>query len=303
MAEFATPGAAFTARTQGWVTALTGTIGVAILRESDGTVITARTTAGITEATTGVYAVTLTAPTAAGDYLIVWTSDAAATPAYRAEESLRVSGPAVLTGSDLCTVADVRLQLQKPVGDTDQDALIGDIITAASRAILQWTGRQFLTDSAPSTRLAPVGGYWRARMIPIGDLTTTPSAVTVVGEDGSTSATLTVATDVQALWGDTAFSTAPIHAWQPITALRLRSSAGQLLPTDQLQVTGTFGFPAVPEDVVRACITTVALWMRRDVQAFSTTYSVDEGRLERPEALPSQVMRMLGPYRLRGGIA
>lgn len=302
MAEFASPGATFTARTQGWPTGYgSGTIGVAIIRESDETVITARTTTGITEPEAGVYSVTLTAPAAAGDYLIVWTT---VTPAYRAEESLRVAGVITTAGSpDLCTLADVRLQLQKPTGDTDQDTLIGDLITAASRAIHQWTGRQFVADAAPSTRTVPVGGYWRARMVPTGDLTTAPTTVLVLAEDGSTTATLVVGTDTQPLYADTPFSLTPAFGWQPVTGLRIRDSAGVLRPTDQLQVTGTYGFPAVPEDVVRACITTVALWMRRDVQAFSTTYSVDEGRLERPEALPSQVMRMLGLYRLRQGIA
>jgi len=302
VSEFAAPGATFTARTQGWPTGYAaGTIGVAILRESDESVVTARTTVGITEPDTGVYSVTLTAPSAPGDYLIVWTT---ISPVYRAEESLRVDGFVPVTGSpDLCTLADVRLQLQKPSGDTDQDALISDLITGASRAIHQWTGRQFIADAAPTTRTVPIGGYFRARLVPTGDLTTTPTSVLVIAEDGTTTATLTVATDTQPLYADSPFTITPMFGWQPVTGLRLRDSAGTIRATDQLQVTGTFGFPAVPEDVVRACITTVALWMRRDVQAFSTTYSVDEGRLERPEALPSQVMRMLGPYRLRPGMA
>lgn len=302
MSECAAPGTTFTARTQGWPTGYgSGIIGVAILRESDEAVITARTTTGITEPETGVYAVTLTAPATTGDYLIVWTT---VTPAYRAEESLRVAGAAAIaSATDLCTLADVRLQLQKPVGDTDQDALITNLITAASRAIHQWTGRQFIADTVPSTRTVPIGGYFRARLVPTGDLTTTPTSVLVIAEDGTTTATLTVATDTQPLYADSPFTITPMFGWQPVTGLRLRDSAGTIRATDQLQVTGTYGFPAVPEDVQRACITTVALWMRRDVQAFSTTYSVDEGRLERPEALPSQVMRMLGPYRLRPGMA
>jgi len=205
--------------------------------------------------------------------------------------------------ADLCTLSQVRLQLQKPVGDTDQDALISQLITAASDAITRWTAREFSLSGSPATRVAPVRGYWRARMVPIGDLSATPTAVSVLAEDGTVRSALTVATDVQPLFADQPFSLTRTETWQPITALRLRESAGALLPTDQLQVTGTWGFPAVPDSVVRACITTVALWMRRDVQAFSTTYSVDEGRLERPEALPSQVMRMLGPYRLRPGMA
>jgi hypothetical protein len=37
----------------------------------------------------------------------------------------------------------------------------------------------------------------------------------------------------------------------------------------------------------------VALWLRRDVSAFTTTYNLDESRVERPEALPSAVRAML----------
>ena len=62
-------------------------------------------------------------------------------------------------------------------------------------------------------------------------------------------------------------------------------------------VVGDWGFPTVPEDVRQACITTVGIWARRDVQAFTQTFNMDEARLERPEALPSQVKGLLNQYR------
>jgi hypothetical protein len=42
---------------------------------------------------------------------------------------------------------------------------------------------------------------------------------------------------------------------------------------------------------------TVALWLKRDVSAFSRTFNLDEGRTERPDALPSAVTAILAPYR------
>jgi hypothetical protein len=53
----------------------------------------------------------------------------------------------------------------------------------------------------------------------------------------------------------------------------------------------------VPPNVEQAAIITVATWLRRDVSAFSTTFDLDEQKVERPEALPSAVTRMLAPYK------
>jgi hypothetical protein len=64
----------------------------------------------------------------------------------------------------------------------------------------------------------------------------------------------------------------------------------------QVQITGTWGFPEIPQDVIEATALTVALWLRRDVSAFTTTYNLDESRVERPEALPSAVRAILSNY-------
>jgi hypothetical protein len=50
-------------------------------------------------------------------------------------------------------------------------------------------------------------------------------------------------------------------------------------------------------DLTHACIVTVAIWLKRDVSAFSRTFNLDEQRTERPDALPSAVARMLAQYR------
>ena len=295
MSEYAAPGGSFTARTSGWPTGLAGTIGVAILLQSDRSVVTGRSTAGITEDVTGVYKVTLTAPAVNGEYLIYWT-DAAVDPAVTAEEELVVSGAGAPTAPSLVTVTQVRAYLDKPTGDTAQDTIIADLIVRASHLILDYTDREFVLwdgGSNPRTRVHRIGGYWRTRVIPVGDMAATPTAVVIQDDDGATVETLTVATDLEAR---------PLvrRAWEPITGLYLRSTVTRVDPDYRLSVTGTYGFPSVPAEVQQAAIVTVGTWLRRDVSAFSQTFALDEARIERPQALPQAAMRMLDPWKRHG---
>ncbi|MBA3689781.1 MAG: hypothetical protein H0W82_00010 [Actinobacteria bacterium] len=195
----------------------------------------------------------------------------------------------------LCSVDDVRAFLDKPVGDVAQDDTIQGFIARASDVIRTWTGREFVAAGInPATRLFDVGGYNGSREVPIGDLASTPTAVGVVDADGVSVSTVAVATNVVAL---------PLARGpgDPITSLRLRSAVA-LSGSYLLSVTGTWGFPLIPGDVRQACITTVGIWMRRDIQAFTQTFNVSEDRLERPEALPSAARAMLNHY-LRIGAA
>lgn len=295
MSEYAGPSAEFTARTYDWPTGLAGTIGVAILLEADRTVVTARSTAGITEDTTGVYKVTLTAPATAGEYLIYWT-DAASAPTVTAEEELVVTTTLLGSGGDvdLCTRAQVlRDPTLAAVGSTMND-LIDEIITQASRDFMAECGREIvlLRGTNPQARDLDVGGYYRDREIPVGDLASTPTAVALVMEDGTTAATLTVAVDVEPL---PRFR----EAWEPITALRLRYSAGTLAAAYRLRVTGTWGWPAVPEDVQLAVRDTVVFRMRQHRAV--TQLSPDQ--FEEPEgpqrAFPLSAWKVIERYRLR----
>lgn len=89
---YARPGQPFEATTNGAPTGLTGTIGVRVIDQPVGTVMTPRTTAGIIEAPagSGIYSVALTAPNTEGTYLVVWDTGGA-TPTYASEE-LQVVG-------------------------------------------------------------------------------------------------------------------------------------------------------------------------------------------------------------------
>jgi hypothetical protein len=196
--------------------------------------------------------------------------------------------------ANLCEVSDVREFLQKPGGDREQDTIIETFITRASRAITSFTAREFVPTSS-SARLFDMGSAWYTRQVPVGDLSAIPTAATIIDAYGTTMATLTPATDLVLLPNVR-------QPWEPITRVRLRPTITSLDPSYQLSLTGVWGFPSIPSDVVHACAATAGLWMRREVQAFTATFNITEDRLERPEALPSAVRGMLRPY-MRYGIA
>lgn len=287
------PSVSVEAVAEGYATGLVGTIGVRVL-DGQGNTTLARATSGILEtpASSGIYTATFTAPATAGQYVVVWDDGAtfASEQLQVTTDFFTVSAP---SAPSLVTVAQVRAYLDKPVGDTAQDSIIADLIVRASQQILKYTDREFvLADggSNPRTRTHLVQGYWRTRVVPVGDMAAAPTAVAVQDYDGAVIATLNVSTDLE---------TRPLvrRAWEPITHLYMRSTAPLLDPTYRIQVTGTYGFPSVPADVQQATIVTVGTWLRRDVSAFSQTFALDEARIERPQALPQAVQRILDAWR------
>lgn len=191
---------------------------------------------------------------------------------------------------DLTTVAAVRAFLQKGDGDVSQDPTIQSLVTAASVAIMEATAREF----APATSSAARDFDWDGGCrVELGSYDLR-SVTSVVVDPTETSPVTLASTDyrlapVPAVFGtysrveisETLALSWPTHAWR----------------TRRVRVTGAWGFATVPVDVAQACMVTVATWLRRDVQAFSATFNIDENRVERPEALPAQAVRMLEPYR------
>jgi hypothetical protein len=196
-----------------------------------------------------------------------------------------------VTAYDLCTVEDVRVRLQKPTGDVAQDAIIGSLISQASRAIMKYTGREF----------APAGsaGVVRTFETEIGPDT----FLSLAPYDLQTATLVKIDTDVTGTTlSSDEYRLFPVSKPDGVyTSIRLQPLSSPQVNrvgwrNRQIQITGTWGFPEVPADVNGATAETVALWLRRDVSAFTTTYNLDESRVERPEALPSAVRAMLSSY-------
>jgi len=186
--------------------------------------------------------------------------------------------PAVV---ELASLRDVRGFLQKTGTDNVQDDIIQQLITRASETI-----NRNVAEFLPVENDTAKTFVWRG-----GPLSLHPyfaRDVTAVSLDTDTTATVLDETD----WR---LRPKPprdgVYRW-----IHFPGHAAQFAGEREVTVTGDWGFETVPPDVAHWAIVTVATWLRRDVSAFSTTLRLDEDRLERPDALPSAVMRGLARY-------
>lgn len=149
---------------------------------------------------------------------------------------------------ELCTLADVTALVPGYTTDVDTDALLNALITSESRTFHADTGREFSAITpAVDPRLFDISSRdVRARIIPIGDCTT---VTTVAIEDQQGNTLETVAS------GDYILAPRIREEWEPVQELYFpkASATPATLSSDYvLSVTGTWGFPAVPADVVQA---------------------------------------------------
>lgn len=137
---------------------------------------------------------------------------------------------------------------------TAYDARIETAISAASRQIDSYCGRFFYQDSALTNRTYFADTYTE---VEVDDISTTTGLVvkTDQDDDGTFETTLTITTNYILLPTNAAAS----YPIEPYTCIRLADSGISAFPRSYsgrpgVQVTAKFGWPAVPDDVKKACI-------------------------------------------------
>lgn len=193
-----------------------------------------------------------------------------------------------MAAADLCTLEDVRLFLGKDDSDTSQDAVIASLISRASLAIMRDCQREFAPASSSAARVFRYSTPGRMSLAPYEART-----VTLVRMDSDQASPVTLTASQYRLWP----VPAPDGTYLTVLFDGTEGSSSSAWRDRIVEVTGTWGMAAVPEDVRHACVVTAATWFRRDVAAFSTTFKLDEDRVERPEVLPAQVRGLLDRYR------
>ncbi len=308
MSIYAQPGTTFETSAAGFATGLTGTVGVRI-NDGVGATTTARTTAGVSEfpASSGIYIATLTAPTTAGQYQVVWDSGGGS-PSYAVEDLVVTStGAQVATpsGTDLVTLADVRRELEMPVADTSRDDLTQTVITQVSRAISTYCQREFRTATTGSTTRrfrVPTG----SSMIDLNpyDLNSTTGLVVVLNpDDASGGTTLTANTDYRLNPINPDHTYLSISISRDVSQLHAGQDARRFGYTIATVTSAAWGFASVPDDVKRAAILAVAANMDRRLDAFATAQDLVDPDLGLQPlraasfALPTSTMALLAPYR------
>jgi hypothetical protein len=161
---------------------------------------------------------------------------------------------------------------------TADDTELGFAITAASRAVDQFCGRQFgVISSAVARYYYPAPGHaipWRRRGIFIDDLMTTTDLVVKVDTDadGVYETTLTLDTDYELHPLNAAADSRP---WTRIVEALNASIC--LTPRVPVEVTAEWGWTAVPTEVVQATIIQAARFFKRKNAPFGVAGSPDQG--------------------------
>ena len=189
-----------------------------------------------------------------------------------------------------CTLADVKAALR--ITDTVDDALLEQSINAASRMIDQYCNRYFYSGNAGEVRYyTPVDSYYTW----IDDCQTITQL--------ATSSTLLNLYDVT--WDSSDYETVPKNnlengGYYPIT--KIRAVGHYLFPifgdNALVKVTGTFGWPSVPEPIKFATIIQASRLFKRLESPLGVAGVSDIGIIRVGSSLDGDVAQLCNPFRL-----
>jgi hypothetical protein len=189
-----------------------------------------------------------------------------------------------MAAADYTTVADVKARLG--LIDATNDAILTSIVTSASRLVDSVANRRFYQITATRYYTA-LGGS----MLEIDDLVSVTSLLTDISGTRVWDTT----------WAVTDYDLTPDNAadinW-PYTAIRQRPFTSRWFPTIRkaVQVTGVWGWPAVPNDIVEATILqSIRLFKRKD-SPFGVAGQGDFGRIALLPRVDPDVAALCAPY-------
>jgi hypothetical protein len=191
-----------------------------------------------------------------------------------------------LEATALCTDEDVRVYLGIKTDDLSEDDrnTIIRLVNAASETYTTESQRIWKLDpELPTIRLYRLDSF----DIQVGRLRIDDAAAITavgVGDYRSPLGPQPLASDGGAWYG-----------WQeepgwPITAIVFVEGL-TIQPGNVVSVDAEWGWPKVPQSVRQDVIVTASEWYARDVEKFSSTFSLDQGRVILPQTLPNQVRR------------
>ena len=187
-----------------------------------------------------------------------------------------------------CTLNQVKASLRIPVSDTVDDTLLTLAINAASRDIDQATERQFFSTTA--TRIyTPQDSY----ITKIDDLTSLTTLKVSTGADGVFDLTF-LATDFQLepLNGLVGGMTVPFDQIRAVGDYTFPISGGEAT----VQVTGVFGFTAVPVAIEQATVLLASRIFKRNDSPGGVMGFGDIG-VVRVSRIDPDIDRLIMPYK------
>lgn len=183
--------------------------------------------------------------------------------------------------------------METKVPDTALDPLITALIPVATRVIADWTEREFVpTAGLGSTRRFAV----RSSLVPLAPFDL--QSVSSVTWDPAGSPATVASTDYRLL---PETSVDGVHSSLLLSGWVFAATATSLaFGFNEIDVTGTWGFPAVPVSVRQAAVVSIRSWLRRDLDSYGQV--ADNGmRVLQPQPfgtykLPAAAKAMLDPF-------
>lgn len=193
-----------------------------------------------------------------------------------------------------CTLAE--LQSEASTSAAGEVTKMEVAIAAASRQIDGYCDRRFWQDATVVDRV-----YWAddARTVYVDDISTTTGLVVKCddNDDGTFATTLTINTDFILLDANAADM---VPVW-PYTQLRIVGVNTLGFPVFSsgrpgVQVTAKFGWPAIPDDIRKACIIQAhQLWKAKDAVFGGLSFG-DSGFMRVRDTMNPMAAALLEPY-------
>lgn len=186
------------------------------------------------------------------------------------------------------TLAQLKVRLDLTADDPEIDDALDRVIASASRAIDKVCDRRFYQLAATTKTYTPECGDTLA----IDDLVSVTSLVT--DQDGDRT--------YETTWLVTDYDLTPDNAAAdglPYTRIELSPRTTKWFPVwrRSVQVTGTWGWPAVPEPVTEATLILATRYFRRPTLPFGLAGSPELAPMAELPAVDPDAKALLAPYR------
>lgn len=187
------------------------------------------------------------------------------------------------------------------ITDTADDDVIERAVNGASRAIDQWCGQRFWVDSADTTRYftpSDRSTLWLRHdgggNVETAGVVSVTSVSVDYGDDGTYEESLTEGTHYYL------YPRGAATANRPYTALQIPTSVTSYWPAgyvESVKVVGTFGWPAVPDEVKQACEIQTQVLFKRITEGPSPIVTMDGATMPGSKFLDPTVRMLLQPHR------
>lgn len=189
------------------------------------------------------------------------------------------------------TLAKLKAEvLDQNITATTFDARMEDAIESASRQIDGYCGRWFWQDA---TVVARVYRPRETRCVDVDDISTTTGLVVKVDLDGDGTFETTIPSSDYRLEPRNAAAEYPVR---PYTEIEIAPLSSYYFPTGldtTVEVTAKFGWPAVPEDVEKACIVQATMLYKANSAPLGVVELAGVGGVMRASASLSPMARGL----------